>query len=310
MKVLVTGATGFVGKSLVRELARREHQVIAASRTGDMVQGATRNIGLGDLSCTTDFSRALEDGPEGVIHLAARAHVLKERHTNPLSLYRQVNTEATISLAKAAVTGGVKRFVFVSSIGVHGVVPGQALREDSPIDPQEFYALTKWEAEQALRKIAQETGLEVCIIRPPLVYGPGVRANFLRLIKLADSGLPLPLGSVRNRRSFISLSNLSDLLALSLEHPKANGTTYVVRDGEDLSTPELITRLAALVGSNTRCLPCPTPLLRLAGVIFGKRREIQRLLGSLTVDDSRIRSELGWKPPKTLDQSLRELADG
>lgn len=309
MKVLVTGANGFVGQALVRELSTRGHRVTATSPTGDPVPGAARNVSLVDLSGSTDFSRALEDGPDGVIHLAARAHVLKEDHPDPLSLYRQINTEATITLARAAAAQGVRRFVFVSSIGVHGVVPGQAIREDSPIDPEEPYAVSKWEAEQALREIARESDLEVCIIRPPLVYGPGVRANFLRLIKLAGSGYPLPLGSVRNRRSFIGLHNLCDLLAHCLEHPAAPGATFVVRDGEDLSTPELIARLAELMGSRTRCLPFPTPLLRLGGAVLGKGREVERLLGSLTVDDSRIRHDLGWKPPLTLDQSLRQMVE-
>lgn len=308
--VLVTGATGFVGRSLCRRLISEGFQVRGTLLPDegkesllDGVQAAT----VEPLGPDMDWSRALE-GVEAVIHLAARVHIMDDAAADPLAEFRRVNVAGTEALARQAVRAGVRRFVFVSSIKVNGEEATTPYTEDSPPNPADPYGISKHEAERALRRIESEAGLEVAVVRPTLVYGPGVRANFLKLMGVVARGLPLPLGMVANRRSLIYVENLADALALVVAHPQAAGRTYLVSDGEDLSTPELICRLAQALEAPSRLLPVPCPLLRLMGRLTGKGASVDRLLGSLAVDSSRIRAELTWRPPYTLEQGLRETA--
>lgn len=263
-----------------------------------------------------------------VVHLAARVHVMHDTVTEPLAEFRKVNVIGTERLAKKAATEGVRRFVFVSSIKVNGEKTSflnhhaqqissnplsmrenlRSFLEDDAPNPQDPYAVSKWEAEQILRQIAQETGMEVVIIRPPLVYGPRVGANFLKLLKLIKKGMPLPFGLIDNQRSLIYVGNLVDAIITSLEHPAAAGQTYLVSDGEDVSTPELIRRIATSLGRPARLLPIPPALLRFAGHLTGKSAQVERLLDSLVIDSSKIRRELGWVPPFTMEQGLAETA--
>jgi len=296
MKVLVTGANGFVGRALVAGL----------EADGVAVEAATRQR-VGDLGVSTDWSSALS-GCTAVVHLAARVHVMRDVASDPLAAFRAVNVDGTINLAHQAARAGVRRFVYLSSIKVNGEGREEPYREGDTPSPQAPYAISKWEAEQGLRQIELETGMEVVILRPPLVYGPDVKANFQRLLATVDKGWPLPLGAVENRRSLLYLGNLVDAIQLCLEHPAAAGQTYLLSDGEDVSSPELVRLLARAMGRPARLLPVPPAWLRLAGGLLGRRAEVERLLGSLVVDSSRIRRELGWSPPFCLDAGLAETA--
>jgi nucleoside-diphosphate-sugar epimerase len=262
-------------------------------------------VAVGDIGAETDWSAALA-GVDCVIHCAARAHVLKERAVNPLAAFRVVNVVGTRKLAEKAATMGVRRLIFLSSIGVLGVNTNG--REpfsiaDSPA-PRENYGISKWEAEETLWQVAAQTDLEVVVIRPPLVYGPGVRANFLRLLQLVKCGLPLPLGAVDNLRSLVSLDNLVDLLIRCVDHPSAAGHTFLVSDDHDISTPELIFNLADLMGRKARLLPVPPRMLRLGGRLLGRLPEIERLIGSLQVNILHTRERLNWTPPMSVEEGL------
>ena len=306
-KMLVTGASGFVGRALCAALARRGFPVRAAVRgsTDDRPAGC-ECVHVGSLSSSCDWTAALS-GVATVIHLAARAHVMREIAADPLAEFRTVNVAGTERLARQAAQSGVKRLVFVSSIKVNGerTSEGQRFSEaDSPC-PQDAYGMSKWEAEQALRRVADETGLDIVVVRPPLVYGPGVKGNFATMLKVLHRGIPLPLASVRNRRSLLFVGNLADALIRCATHPAAAMQTYLVSDGEDLSTPELLRRLGSAAGKPARLLPCPAGLLRLAGKMTGKSGAVDRLLGSLQVDSGKIRRELGWSPPYPVDLGLK-----
>lgn len=307
--VLVTGANGFVGRSLCFELENSGHRVRAAVRDAKRGHGLPGEIVVtGDLSRDTDWPSVIP-GVDAIIHLAARVHVMNETDSDPLLAFRALNVDATVGLARSAAQLGVKRLLYVSSIKVNGEATGA--RPFSPEDvpnPQDPYGMSKWEAEQALWKIAEETGLEVTVVRPPLVYGPGVGGNFARLLKLVRSGIPLPFGTVDNRRSMVYVGNLASALIVCATHAAAAGRTYLVSDGEDLSTPSLISHLAQLVGNRGRLLPVPVSLLRLAGKITGKQGEVDRLIGSLTVDSTALRTSLGWVPPFTVVEGLAQTA--
>lgn len=262
-------------------------------------------VRVGGLSRDTDWREALSD-VDSVIHAAARAHVMHDEAEDPLAEYRRVNVEGTINLARQASTAGVRRFVFISSVKVNG--EGTALdrpyTEDdipAPVDP---YGISKHEAEEGLRKVSADTGMEIVIIRPALVYGPGVRGNFLRLLWLADKGWPLPLGSIKNLRSFIGVDNLADLIVRCIEHPRAAGETFLAADGEDVSTPGLIGKISKLTGRSERLIDVPASVLRVLGSISGKRGAVDRLVGSLRVDATKARRMLDWHPPQSLESGL------
>jgi len=227
---------------------------------------------------------------------------------DPLALYRATNTEATLNLARQAAKAGVKRFVFISTIKVNGEGRVAAYRETDAPTPEDAYAISKWEAEQGLQRIARETGLEVVILRPPLVYGPGVKANFLRLMRTVERGWPLPLGAIHNQRSLLYLGNLVDAIRVCVEHPAAAGQTFLLDDGEPVSTPELIRAVARAMGRPAHLLAVPVSVLELAGALLGKRAAVARLTGSLYVDSSAIRSRLGWRPPYSMEAGLAATA--
>jgi nucleoside-diphosphate-sugar epimerase len=306
-KILVTGATGFIGRALFEHLRGENFDVLGSVRvTAALERGFIR---APELSATSGWREVLA-GRDVVVHTAARAHVLKETEQDPLAVFRMVNTAGTLNLARQAAAVGVRRFVFISSIGVNGLLTreGECFSEQSPPAPHNHYALSKREAEQGLLEIARETGMDVVIVRPPLVYGPDVDGNFLRLLQLVERGIPLPLAWVDNRRSMIYLGNFVDALTACASHPDAAGKTFLVGDGEDISTPQLIRDLARLMGKPSYLWPFPPALLRLAGRLGGKSDEVERLLGSLVIDSSKIRRELGWAPPFSMEQGLAETA--
>lgn len=309
MRFLVTGASGFVGRPLCAELLRQGYAIRAAVRSGNgRVDDAEQAI-VGPIGAKTDWTDALR-GIDVVIHLAARVHVMHETATDPLAAFREVNAAGTENLARQAVQAGVKRLVYVSSIKVNGeeTVDGRVYRESDEPAPRDPYAISKWEAEQALHRVATETGLEVVIVRPPLVYGPGVKGNFVQMLAVLAKGIPLPLASVRNQRSLVYVGNLVDALVTCATHPAAAGQTYLVSDGEDVSTPGLLRHLGTALGRPARLFMCPPNLLEFAGRLTGRRDQVDRLLGSLRVDSGRIRHELGWHPPFTLQQGLQRTA--
>lgn len=301
--VLVTGATGFVGSTLCGQLAEAGYTVRAALRTdGDVARGVAEKVVVGDIGGRTEWQSALRD-VDLVLHAAARAHVLGDDPSNA-DKYIECNTHGTIHLAEQAARAGVERMVFLSSIKVNGESSGDRLyRSDDPPAPLDMYGRSKAMAEEGLNAIAARTGLQVACVRSPLVYGPGVRANFLRLMRWVDARRPLPLGAVKNRRSLVSVWNLCSLLTLLLSHPLANGI-WMVSDGEDLSTPELVRRLGAAMNRRVPLLPVPTGLLSLAGALLGKRAEIERLCGSLAVDITATRQRLEWTPPVPVNEAL------
>lgn len=302
--VLVTGANGFVGRAVRTVLRQAGHATLPAVRRPS---GLAEERVVGDIDPATDWRAALS-GVESVVHLAARVHVMNDSAMDPLTAFRSINTAGTLNLARQCAAAGVRRFVFVSSVKVNGEERAAPYTEADAPAPEDAYALSKWEAEQGLRQIAAETGLEVVILRPPLVYGPGVGANFLALLRAVARGMPLPLGAIDNRRSLIYVGNLAAAILCCLEHPAAAGKTFLVSDGEDVSTSGLVRRMAAALGRPARLLPVPPALLRFAARLAKKSALAIRLLDSLTVDSSAIRRELGWSPPFTLDEGLRETA--
>lgn len=322
--MLVTGANGFVGSALCAALKNKGHAVRAALRDpAEFAIDGCEIARVPALDANTDWRDALS-GVATVIHLAARVHVMRDDASDPLEAFRRVNVAGTERLARSAAASGVKRLVFVSSIKVNGEVTGIAdsterrvlsaegrrvFREDDIPSPQDPYGISKWEAEQALHRIAKETGLEVVIVRPPLVYGAGVKGNFAQMLKVLAKGIPLPLASVRNLRSLVYVGNLADALILCATHPAAAGQTYLVSDGEDISTPGLLRRLGESMGHPARLFPCPLTLLEAAGWLIGKSGQVERLIGSLQIDSGKIRRELDWTPPYTLRQGLQATAE-
>jgi nucleoside-diphosphate-sugar epimerase len=308
MKVLVTGASGFVGNATCARLVMQGMDVIGTVRHLPVrpLPGVDYRM-VADVSESTEWDEVLK-GIDTVVHCAARVHVMREAASDPFQEFQRVNVGWTDRLARSAGLQGVHRFVYVSSIKVNGeqtVVP--FTEQDTP-KPQDPYGVSKWEAEQALGRVSTQTGMEIVVIRSPLVYGPGVRGNFLQLLNILRRGIPLPLASIRNQRSLVYLGNLVDALARCIHDPRAAGRTYFVRDGEDLSTPELVRRLGATMGSNVCLWPCPTSLLYWMGQVAGRRGMIDRLVGSLQVNSSKIQTELDWHPPITVDAGLSETA--
>lgn len=306
---LVTGANGFVGHSLCAALLVRKWQVKTALRTPRQLPEGMGSVVVGDINGMTDWTHTLVS-VDVVIHLAARVHVMRDIASNPLEEFRKVNVAGTEHLARSAAASGVKRFIYVSSIKVNGEETSEGVKfsESDRASPQDPYGISKWEAEQALHRVAAETGMEVVIVRPPLVYGAGVKGNFAQMLKVLAKGIPLPLASVNNRRSLVYVGNLVDALILCATHPAAAGQTYLVSDGEDVSTPDLLRELGAAMHHPARLLACPPVLFKLAGSLTGRVNQVERLLGSLQVDSGKIRRELGWIPPYTLQQGLRATA--
>ncbi|NIU05472.1 MAG: SDR family oxidoreductase [Gammaproteobacteria bacterium] len=309
MRVLVTGATGFVGRALCRELLRRGHTVVAAvRREAELPDGCETRL-VAEIGPDTDWSATLV-GIDAVAHLAARVHVMRASAADELAAYRRTNVEGTLRLARAAAQAGVERFVFLSSIKVMGEVsPHGPLTEADPPRPQDPYAVSKLEAERGLSEVAGRYAMGLVILRPPLVYGPGVKGHFHSLLRLVDRGVPLPLGAIDNRRSLLYLGNLADAIGLCLSHPAAPGKTFLLRDGEDLSTPDLVRRLAAALGRRSFLFSFPPSWLLPMARALGRGGQAERLLGSLCLEDRPIRQELGWPPPFTVQDGLRETAE-
>lgn len=305
-KILVTGSNGFVGKALCLQALLRGDNVNAATRVAYCLP-KINNFVVGNIAESTNWSAPLK-GCDVVIHLAARVHVMQETSADPLAEFRQMNVIATEHLARSAAAVGVKRFVFVSSIKVNGeeTFNGQAYNEQMTPAPQDAYGVSKWEAEQVLHKVAKETGLDVVIVRPPLVYGAGVKGNFAQMISVVAHGVPLPFASVRNKRSLIYVKNLVDALILCATHPNAAGNTYLVSDCDDVSTSDLLRKLAFAMGKKPRLFLLPISLLRLTARMFKKSDQLARLLGSLQIDSTKIRRELGWAPPFSVDDGLKQ----
>lgn len=307
-RVLVTGATGFVGAALVPALQARGWRVRAAVRSPGRT-AADEEAVVGSLGEPFDWAPALH-GVGRVVHLAARVHVMQDSASDPLAEFRRTNVAGTLALARAAADAGVRRFVFVSSIKVNGegTRDGSPFGADDPPAPVDPYGVSKREAEDALFQIGHGTGMEVVVVRPPLVYGPGVKANFEAMMRWLMRGVPLPLGAIRNRRTLVALDNLVDLLATCLEHPAAAGEIFLAGDGEDLSTTDLLRRLAVALGVRARLIPVPATLLEAAAALLGKRAVAQRLCGNLQVDIGKARRLLGWTPPVPVDEGLRRTA--
>lgn len=308
MTILVTGANGFVGAALVRELYRQGRQVRAAVRTPSLP--GTFPIGVDEVVVGPIEAATWDDallGVDCIVHCAARAHVMRDGEG--LSAFRAVNVEGARRLAQAAATHSTRRMVFLSSIGVHGAHTDSRspfCEADAPA-PAEDYAVSKLEAENALREVAKASRLELVIVRPPLIYGPGAKGNIERLVRLVRLGVPIPFGSVFNRRSMIGLDNLVDMLVLCIEHPRATETPVLLRDGEDLSTCEWMRRMQLAIGKCPLVVPLPLVLLRLLAKLVGKSQEVDRLLSSLIIDDAATRARLGWLPPLSVNDGIRRI---
>ena len=308
MKVLVTGASGFVGNATCSRLVVQGMDVIGSVRHPPTrpLPGVDYRI-VGDLSANTDWCDALT-GVDAIIHCAARVHVMRESAADSLVAFRATNVAGTEQLARQAAAAGVRRFVFLSSVKVNGEGGSLAYRETDPPAPQDAYGISKYEAECGLREIAAETGMEVVMVRSPLIYGPGVKANFQALMRALVRGIPLPLGAIHNRRSMVALDNVVDLIVTCIEHLAAANETFLVSDGEDLSTTELIRRLARAMDRPARLIPIPTMVLMACATLLGKREEARRLCGNLQVNSTKARKVLGWTPPVSVDEGLRRTA--
>ncbi|KAI2694269.1 SDR family oxidoreductase [Pseudomonas sp. TNT3] len=311
-QILVTGSSGFVGHRLVEQLTEHsEFQVRALVRSTPAKPHAQVSY-----HCLADFSEINADHDalshvQVVIHLASRVHVMNDTEVDPLAAFRAINVGHTLSLARSAAVAGAKRFIFVSSIKVNGegTVSGRPYRETDAPQPSDFYGISKREAEDGLRLLAAETGMEVVIIRPVLVYGPGVKANFASMMKWLQKGVPLPFGAIHNQRSLVALDNLVNLIEVCINHPAAADQTFLVSDGEDVSTTQLLKKLANALNCPARLLPVPDWLLKGTAALLGKKALSQRLCGSLQVDISKAQSLLGWHPVLTLDKALRKTAE-
>jgi nucleoside-diphosphate-sugar epimerase len=310
MKILVTGANGFVGSQLSETLAKSGHEVRNTARSLASNSSTTRELITCDLESADNLDH-LTTGCDAIVHLAGRAHVMSDNPATSESLYVSANVDVTRKLAQSAARTGVKRMILMSSVKVNGestTINTPFTAQDIP-NPQDPYGRSKTQAEQALWEITSTSDLEGVVIRPPLVYGPGVRANFASLIGIVGRGLPLPLGSIQNKRSFVSLDNLVDLISTTVQSPNAAGNTFLVSDGHDLSTPELVRSIASALDQSPKLLPFPSALLKLAATASGKRGAYDRLCGSLTVDIALTKQKLSWTPPFTVQDSMQRTVD-
>ena len=304
--MLVTGANGFVGTALCAQARALGYSVRGACRSA---APASHNVSVGAITGLTDWSIALKNMAV-VVHLAARVHVMNDNVSDPLMEFRRANVDATLNLAKQAANAGVKRFIFISSIKVNG----ESTELDSPfhaddaVMPRDAYGISKLEAETALIRLGNATSMEIVIIRPPLVYGAGVKANFYSMMRWLDKGIPLPLGAIHNKRSFVALDNLVDLIIVCINHPAAAGEVFLVSDNEDLSTSELLQRMATALGKPARLLAIPVGTLQFVAKLLGKQAIAQRLCGSLQLDINKTRQMLGWTPPVSVNEALKKAA--
>lgn len=310
MRLLITGANGFVGSALYDVASRQGILVRGAVRANAQSQPLVDATIVGEIDGTTDWERALE-GVDVVIHCAARVHVMKDKAADPMAEFIKTNVDGTANLAYQAAKAGVKRLVFVSSVKVNGEQSpeGKPFAEADIPAPQDAYGISKWKAEQSLLKIAQETGLEVVIVRPPLIYGARVGGNFLSLLRGVSRGLPLPLGAVSNKRSLLYVDNLAEALILCATHPDASGQTYLVSDGQDVSTAELIRMMADALACKARLFYFPTSWMRALAFLIGRGDKVSRLLGYLQVSNTKIQGELGWIPRYSIEEGLRITTD-
>jgi nucleoside-diphosphate-sugar epimerase len=310
-RILVPGANGFVGRAVVEDGVRRGLAMTAVTRRAAAWPAGVNAVILPGGLEQTDWSPALT-GAGAVVHCAARVHVMRETSADPLADFRRMNVAGSVRLAEQAAAAGVRRFVLISTVKVNGesTVPGRPFTADDPPAPVDPYGISKWEAEQALHGVAAVTGMEVVVIRPSLVYGPGVKANFAALLRWVGRGRPLPFGAVHNQRSLVALGNLVDLIHLCVQHPAARGETFLAADGEDVSTADLCRRIGAVAGRPARLLQVPVFLLEAGAALVGRRGVAQRLCGSLQVDTEKARTRLGWRPPLGLDAGLRLALEG
>ncbi|WP_439888862.1 UDP-glucose 4-epimerase family protein [Pseudomonas sp. MBLB4123] len=309
-KIFVTGASGFVGSAVLERLQRNPKAQVLALVRNKYTRLSTQGVSVHIATLEESLEGVPLESVDVLIHCAARVHVMHEQASDPLAEFRKVNVEGTLNFARQAAAAGVRRFIFISSIKVNGEgtplgVPYLADAQAAPADP---YGISKMEAEQGLRALAAETGIEVVIIRPTLVYGPGVKANFLNMMRWLHKGVPLPFGAIHNRRSLVALDNLVDLIVTCIDHPAATNQTFLVSDGEDLSTTELLRRMATALGKPARLLPVPSWLLERGAALLGKQALSQRLCGSLQVDIAKTRELLNWTPPVSVDEALRKTA--
>ena len=308
-KIFITGANGFIGRNLCAFLKEKGYFVRGAVRNNVRdVSGADEYIQVGDINESTDWQQALA-GVDTVIHLAARVHIMNDPMADPVEAFRKVNVLGTELLARMAVKAGVKRFIFISSVKVNGEGALRSYTEKDTPEPQDAYGVSKREAEDSLACIAAETGLQMVVLRLPLVYGPGVKANFKNLFKVAGAGLPLPFKGINNRRSFLYLGNLVDAIFSCIEHPLAVGETFLVSDGQDVSTPDLIKMIACAMKKRAVLFSLYPGILKVLCKIIGRSEELEKLTGTLIVDSSKIRNLLGWKPPFTLEQGIQETVN-
>ena len=306
-RILVTGATGFVGRHLSNVLLSEGHEVLGTTRkdTGATSETDLRLTTIPDIGDYVDWAPALQD-VDSVVHLAARVHVMKESAEDPLATYRRTNVAGTENLLRRAGKHGIKRFVFISTVKVHGdATYGTPYSTADTLAPTDPYGCSKLEAEELVKRIGAEDGIETVIIRPPLVYGPGVAGNFLRLLRLVDKGIPLPFGLVENVRSLVGVDNLCDLIRECLTNHSAVGKRFLVSDNSDVSTRELVGHIATAMSKRARILPVPPRMISLAAKLVGKSAEASRLLDSLQVDISDTMQTLNWKPPVSLEDGVR-----
>lgn len=309
--VFLTGGTGFIGSAIIERLLNDSYFQVVATTRKNILSDKLKFVTINNIDESTNWLECLKN-IDVVIHTAARVHMMKDISDNPLNDYRKINVEGTLNLARQAVKSGVKRFIFISSIKVNGESTNlltNAFHSDDKANPIDYYGISKFEAEEGLKQISKLTGLEVVIIRPPLVYGPGVKANFHSMMKWLQKGIPLPFGAIHNKRSLVAIDNLVDLIVTCINHPNAKNQIFLVSDDDDISTTELLKRMAKVLKKKVLLVPIPMSCLKIGAILFGKKNLSQRLFGSLQVDINKTKKLLEWKPVISVDQALLKTAD-